>query len=157
MEIDRPPQPARCVQAVVRNHVTVFTDPHDLIARVEEIRRAREFGSRKVPAEIEVGPLCIAPAEGSVTWNGSQIALSAKQMAVLTLLAEHAGQVVARDFIFEALWRNEPETGVSLVNHQIMKIRQRLGDGAALIETIPGKGYCLRAPDMATPSLQAGS
>jgi DNA-binding winged helix-turn-helix (wHTH) protein len=67
---------------------------------------------------------------------------------VLAYLAEHAGEMVRREQLFDSLW-----PGVFVADHalsvQILEIRKALGDNAqrpAYIETRPRRGYRFCAP-----------
>ena len=63
-------------------------------------------------------------------WRGKQaIALTSQTFAVLRYLVEHAGQVVTKAELFEALW---PGTAVSdeALTFCIVALRKALGDNA---------------------------
>ena len=68
-----------------------------------------------------------------------------KVMAVLTLLAQHAGQVVLKPTLTAAIWNDYGGAEDSLMQ-AISKLRKVLGDQAkhpTFIETISKKGYRL--------------
>ena len=74
--------------------------------------------------------------------------LQPKPMEVLVHLAEHAGQIVSREELMEAVW---PGVYVSehALNRCISKLRKHFGDdprAPRVIETIPKAGYRLVAP-----------
>jgi len=77
-------------------------------------------------------------------WQGNQvIPLPSKALAVLRYLVEHAGQVVTKAELFDALW---PGTVVSdgALTFCIVEIRKALGDNAKtprFIETVHRRGY----------------
>lgn len=77
-------------------------------------------------------------------WRGDEsVPLPPKTMDVLIYLAEHAGEVVTRDQLFQALW---PDVFVAdhALSGQILEIRKALGDTAqhpAYIETRHRRGY----------------
>ncbi len=69
-------------------------------------------------------------------------------MALLLYLVEHAGHTVSREQLFEALW---PGVVVSddTLTQAVIKLRKALGDSARnarYIQTVPKRGYRLRAP-----------
>jgi DNA-binding winged helix-turn-helix (wHTH) protein len=71
------------------------------------------------------GPFRLDPANACL-WRGDQlIALRPKPFAVLSLLVTHAGQLVTKETLFEAIW---PETAVSdtVLKICIRQIRQAL-------------------------------
>ena len=63
----------------------------------------------------------------------------------------HAGQVMTRTMLLEKVWdyRFDPQTNV--IDVHISRLRQKIDRGYAhaLIQTIRGAGYSLRAPDKA--------
>ncbi len=77
-----------------------------------------------------------------------QIPLRPKALAVLRVLVEKAGHVVAREELFHSVW------GGTVVSDNVLKvciseIREALGDASAkprFIETLPKQGYRFIAP-----------
>ncbi len=79
---------------------------------------------------------------GDLTDSAGQIVHMRRQSAeVLSVLAQHAGEVVSRDRLVESVWKDVATTDDSLVQC-IADIRRTLGREA--IETFPKKGYLLR-------------
>ena len=84
-------------------------------------------------------------------WRGDQLMpLPPKPFAVLAYLVAHAGQVVTKDELFEAVW---PETVVNegVLKTCISQIRQVLGETARkpqYIATMHRRGYRFIAPVM---------
>src|SRR4051795_1800843 len=77
--------------------------------------------------------------------NGRPVRLERQPMDLLVLLAQRPRQLVLRADIVATLWSADVfidvETGV---NTAVRKLRQALSDspdGAAYIETVPGRGY----------------
>lgn len=78
-----------------------------------------------------------------------------KAMALLLLLARHAGRTVTRDQIVEAVWDGNHFVAPKAINTAIWTIRQALGDdpdAPRYLETIAKKGYRLIAPVSLSPS-----
>lgn len=74
-------------------------------------------------------------------------------MAVLVCLAEHAGDVVSRDFLDEHVWQRSVVTDHALTCC-ISELRRSLGDTCKqtrFIETVPKQGYRLVAPVVPLP------
>ena len=83
-------------------------------------------------------------------WRGKTetLPLTSQTFAVLRYLLEHAGQVVTKAELFEALW---PGTAVSngALTFCIVELRKALGDNAKhpkFIETAHRRGYRFIAP-----------
>src|SRR6266571_8802114 len=77
-------------------------------------------------------------------WRGEQtLSLKPKALAVLRYLIEHAGQLVTKEALFQAVW---PDTIVSeaVLTTCMREIRQVLGDEAKapqFVETVHRRGY----------------
>jgi DNA-binding winged helix-turn-helix (wHTH) protein len=86
-------------------------------------------------------------------WRGPEaIPLSPKTFAVLRCLVTHAGQLVTKEALLDAVW---PATVVSesILTVAIRTLRQVLGDQVRpprFIETVHGRGYRFIAPVSAT-------
>jgi DNA-binding winged helix-turn-helix (wHTH) protein len=77
--------------------------------------------------------------------NGSRVKLQGKAFQVLLTLLEQPGEVVTREALRMRLWPQDTHVNYDAnVNTTVNKLRQVLGDNAgqaALIETVPRKGY----------------
>lgn len=87
---------------------------------------------------------------------GNELRLSPTEFAILRYLASHLGQPCENDDVIASVWPAEvhARTGKPLVSgtdphHKfrvhVVRMRQKMGEGKALIETRPGFGYMLRA------------
>jgi len=88
----------------------------------------------------------LEPNERRLHFRGSPVKLTAKALAILTLLAERAPRVVSRQEFESAVW---PEGFIEPANltQTIYMLRRALGRFACLapIETVNGCGYRLNA------------
>ena len=93
---------------------------------------------------------------GEVRRNGHRIRLQQQPLHVLTMLVEHAGDVVTRDELRCRLWPEDTFVDFDQgLNKAINKIRKALGDPAKhpqIIETLPKRGYRLIAPVIPIPT-----
>lgn len=87
---------------------------------------------------------------GELRKDGRKIRLQAQPFQLLALLIEHAGEVVTREEVCQALWHADTfvdfDHGVAVA---INKIREALGDSAErprFIETLPKRGYRFITP-----------
>src|SRR5919109_4676683 len=73
------------------------------------------------------GPFCLDPASGCLWRDETLVPLRPKPFALLTYLVTHAGQVVTKERLFEAVW---PDMVVSegVLKDYIKQIRKTLGD-----------------------------
>ena len=83
-----------------------------------------------------------------LTASGEPAAISDRQLDILLLLVSRAGQIVAKDDLLQAGWR-DVAVGDNSLEQAISSLRRVLGprrDGAAYIETVPRRGYRFAVP-----------
>jgi len=126
----------------------------DYIAKpfaVAELRaRVRALGRRLGPdrvATIRVGDLELDPATLAVSRAGRQIHLTAREFALLELLARNPGQLFHRDRLLDALWSADFVAESNIVEVYVRSLRRKIDDGQrdGLIQTVRGAGYRIRA------------
>ena len=96
----------------------------------------------------QFGPFCLDPASGCLWRDETLVPLRPKPCALLAYLVAHAGQVVTKARLFEAVW---PEAVVSegVLKDYIKQIRKTLGDTPhqpQYIATVHRRGYRFVAP-----------
>ncbi|MEO8258863.1 MAG: winged helix-turn-helix domain-containing protein [Acidobacteriota bacterium] len=78
-----------------------------------------------------------------LTASGEPVGVSARQLEVLLLLVGRAGQIIAKDDLLQAGW-GDVAVGDNSLEQAISSLRRLLSRhpiGAAVIETIPRRGY----------------
>ena len=91
---------------------------------------------------LDLNRLCLFGPSGRVD-------LRPKSFEVLRHLVEHAGRVVSKEEVIEAVWPDVIVTDESLT-HCISEIRRALGDGSQrIIKTVSKRGYLLDVPVLA--------
>ena len=99
-------------------------------------------------------------ANWTLTVDGNRVAIESKPLELLRALLLDAGNVVAKDELLEAIWRDVTVVEASLPT-AIHKLRLALGDDRrerSMIETVPAIGYRLAVPvevEDLTPALSA--
>ena len=116
----------------------------ELMARVRAALRRHGNGRRRA-VEFRAGPLVIDFASRRVLLSGEPIKLSPKEYALLTTLAESAGQVVTHKRLLAAGW-GDGATDTQYLRVYMGLLRQKLEEDPAeprLILTEAGVGYRL--------------
>jgi Tol biopolymer transport system component/DNA-binding winged helix-turn-helix (wHTH) protein len=96
------------------------------------------------PRLISFGVFEVDLQAGELRKAGMKLKLTGQPFQVLSILLEHAGNVVTREELQKQLW---PDTFVDIdrsLNAAINKIREALGDSAEnprFVETMPRRGY----------------
>ena len=119
---------------------------------MDELRaRVRALGRRRIEdraPRILVGDLELDPATLGVRRSGHEVRLTAREFALLELLARHPGQIFGQERLIEALWDSDFAAESNIVEVYIRSLRRKVDEGRrdGLIETVRGSGYRLRAP-----------
>ncbi|MDA8276720.1 MAG: response regulator transcription factor [Actinomycetota bacterium] len=120
---------------------------------VEELRaRVNTILSRTMrvaaPAEsLKVGDLVVDLTRQEVSRGGVSIDLTPAEYRLLTYLMINANQVVTRAQIRDTLWDDEVEDAANQIAVYISYLRRKIdATGTAMIRTIRGVGYSIRAP-----------
>jgi DNA-binding response OmpR family regulator len=80
-----------------------------------------------------------------VSRDGTSIALTPKEYAILEVLMRNAGEVVSRTRLTEAVWEQAADVVDNLVDVHLKNLRRKLelAGGPPLIHTVRGVGYRL--------------
>ena len=113
-------------------------DFDELAARVRAVLRRR---AGRAAAVLRVGELELDTAAHQVRWKGRDVALSAREYALLEALADRPGAFLSRSQLEERLYGWEEEIGSNAVEVHIHALRRKLDP--ALIRNVRGLGYSL--------------
>ncbi len=128
------------------DYVTKPFSPREVIARVRAmLRRPRVPAANGTePAAVStLADLRIDRDQHTVSRDGAEIALSAREFDLLAMLAEHPGRVYSRAQILDRIWASE-FYDEHVVEVHVANLRQKLGDEAAApryVQTVRGVGY----------------
>jgi two-component system OmpR family response regulator len=116
----------------------------ELLARVESLLRRRSTPAETV---LRYDDLEMDLIGHRVSRAGRDVTLTAREFRLLEFLLRHAGQVVTRSMLLEAVWdiRFDPQT--NLIDVHVSRLRQAVDRefDRPLIHTVRGVGYTLRA------------
>ena len=115
-------------------------NPRELVARVKAILRRYTAGF-KPGSTIEAGKLRIDPSRHEVTLDDVPLKLRTKEFALLETLAQNLGIVLSREKLLELVWGFDYYGETRTVDVHINHLRDKIGGGGVVIETIRGTGY----------------
>ena len=111
----------------------------ELLARVRALLRRSGIG--KSSDSLVIDRVSILPDRRRVLVDGVEVVLTFKEFELLMLLVENRGIVLSRDRILTEIWGYDFDGENRTVDVHIRTLRQKLGDGADIIETVRGVGY----------------
>src|SRR5262245_43574804 len=116
----------------------------ELQARLRSLVRR---GGAERPAVLEVGDLRLDPARRVVTRAGLEIALTAKEFAVLHTLMREPGRVLSRLELLDHAWDIGYDNRSNVVDVYIRRLREKIDRpfGRDSVQTVRGAGYRLGA------------
>jgi two-component system KDP operon response regulator KdpE len=104
-------------------------------------------------AELHVGELGIDLVHHMATLAGNAVPLTAREFALLSYLARHAGKVCTHHMILKDVWGPGYGEESNYVRVYAHRLRKKLGDeNGTILRTIPGIGYQLAADVHPAPS-----
>jgi DNA-binding response OmpR family regulator len=112
----------------------------ELRARIAALGRR---GPLQRDQALSIGPLTIDLKGRRVRLHEQALPLTAKELAILELLATRSGQVVSRDELLESVWGEVTDSARASLDVLIARIRHKLGAHAQLLQTLRGVGYLL--------------
>ncbi|MCY1043624.1 response regulator transcription factor [Corallococcus sp. bb12-1] len=115
----------------------------ELLARVRAVLRRVDHRASHYLTHAD---LSLDPTGRRVVRAGVELTLTAREYALLKFLMEHAGEVVSRTRIVQAVWGHDFETFSNVVEVYIRYLRAKVDRpfGVRLIHTVRGVGYVLR-------------
>jgi DNA-binding response OmpR family regulator len=117
----------------------------ELLARVRALlRRTQRAG--KSPAKLTLGEVEIDLARQTAMRGRKQIHLTAKEFAMLRLLAEAAGEPVSREKFLDVVWGYAAFPTTRTVDNHIASLRAKLErnpESPRWLKTVHGVGYKL--------------
>jgi DNA-binding response OmpR family regulator len=122
------------------DYVTKPFFPEELLARIQACLRRPNLTSSE---RIVVGAIRIDPQRREVTGSGGPLPLTPVELEILTTLARRKGAAVSRDALVDAALDSAQENSRRTLDVHISRLRNKLGDDAAQLETVWGIGYRL--------------
>ena len=120
----------------------------ELSARLEALARRRSGSgaapvTRLVAADLEMDLLA-----RTVKRAGRDIELKPREFRLLEHLMRHAGQVVTRTMLLEAVWDYHFDPQTNVIDVHVSRLRRKIDRDFEhpLIHTVRGAGYVIRAP-----------
>lgn len=135
------------------DYVSKPFSPAELVARVKaHLARYRRLtgshpGGTGRSTLIQVGELVLDPERRHIRRNGTMLALTAKELDLLTLFLQNPGRLFSKEELYQRIWGADTQGDISTVTVHVRRIREKIELDPALpkvLETVWGLGYRLR-------------
>lgn len=117
----------------------------ELKARINALLRRPPL--KNEASEYRAGDLTLNRLTRRVMRGEIEIDLQPREFQLLEYLMAHAGEVVTRTMLLEAIWDFRFDPGTNIVESHISRLRAKIdrGDRVSAIRTVRGAGYMIRA------------
>ena len=114
--------------------------PNELVARVRALlRRAQRGAGAARPGRSPTARSRSTPSAISVSSDGRDVTLTAKEFLLLEYLMQHRGRVLSRDVLLTDVWGYRYTGGTRTVDVHVRRLREKLpvlADGARHREAV---------------------
>jgi two-component system phosphate regulon response regulator PhoB len=137
------------------DYITKPFSTQELLARIRAVlrRRAPEHSGES----IAIGALSLDPATHRASHAGQPLKLGPTEFKLLHYLMRHAERVHSRGQLLDKVWGDHVYIEERTVDVHVKRLREALGDAAAMVETVRGAGYRITAQPDATKPIAAGA
>jgi len=123
------------------DYVTKPFSVRELVLRLKAVlRRASGGRSLEQPRE-QVGPIRVDVEAHRAFADGVEIELTPLEFRLLTTFMSRLGRVQSREQLLEDVWEMSPDVETRTVDTHVKRLREKLGAGRDLLETVRGIGY----------------
>ncbi|MHB1384306.1 MAG: response regulator transcription factor [Bellilinea sp.] len=127
------------------DYVTKPFGQEELLARVRAFLRRSYVPAKISETKIEIGDFRIDLAERRVFIADKDLHLTKTEYAILAELARHLDSIVTHDELIAEVWGSEYRGSNHYLHTYLGRLRKKMGEYGALIETVPGMGYDLHS------------
>jgi two-component system copper resistance phosphate regulon response regulator CusR len=116
----------------------------ELLARLQALQRR---GRAQEPTQLKIANLQIDLIARKAWRGGERIDLSAKEFALLAVLARRQGEILSKTAIAELVWDMNFDSNTNVVEVAIKRLRAKVDNAFTpkLLHTIRGMGYVMEA------------
>ena len=118
----------------------------ELVLRVRAVLRRGAHGETDV-LQDRVGPLRIDSEAHRVFVAEEEVALTALEFKLLSTFMSRVGRLQTRSALLRDVWNLSGDLQTRTVDTHIKRLREKLGAGRDLIETVRGSGYRMVDPE----------
>jgi two-component system, OmpR family, phosphate regulon response regulator PhoB len=128
------------------DYVTKPFSVRELVLRVKAVLRRSGPGKTSERPPERVGPIRVDVDSHRAFADDVEIQLTPLEFKLLTTLMSRLGRVQSREQLLEDVWEMSSEVETRTVDTHVKRLREKLGSGRDLLETVRGIGYRLVDP-----------
>ena len=132
-------------------------DHRQMIARIQAIARRSKSDCE---AMVRTGKLVVNLDTREVSVDDHSVHLTGKEYGILELLTLRKSTTLTKEMFLNHLYGGMDEPEIKIIDVFVCKLRKKLAEatgGNHYIETVWGRGYRLRDPDLPEPAAGNGS
>jgi DNA-binding response OmpR family regulator len=116
--------------------------PNELVARVRALVRRSRRHEPEAPT-LRFGPIVMDLSRHTVSSDGQDVKLTAKEFLLLQYLLEHRGRVLSRDLLLGDVWGYRYTGGTRTVDVHVRRLREKIPVLVDALVTVKQFGYKL--------------
>lgn len=136
------PDRIRGLEMGADDYVAKPFSPNELVARVKAVTRRTRRSKAAAPV-LRLGPIAVDLTRHTVTLDGREVKLTAKEFMLLQYFLEHRGRVISRDTLLGDVWGYRYTGGTRTVDVHVRRLREKLPTLVDALATIKQFGYKL--------------
>ena len=125
------------------DYITKPFSTQELLARIRAVLRRR--APEKTEEVVTVGDLALDAAAHRVSWRGRPLKVGPTEFKLLHYLMKHPERVHSRQQLLDRVWGDHVFIEERTVDVHVKRLREALGPGGTLVETVRGAGYRMTA------------
>ncbi|MFZ0616749.1 MAG: response regulator transcription factor [Chthoniobacterales bacterium] len=118
--------------------------PRELVLRIQSL--LRRSAPPAVADDASAGPFVLDRTTLKVTMEGKRLDLTSTEFKLLSLLIGKAGVIQSREDLLTEVWGYKSTVDTRTVDTHMRRLREKLSDNSACIETVRGEGYRFIVP-----------
>jgi two-component system phosphate regulon response regulator PhoB len=132
------------LEAGADDYLTKPFSPKELVLRVNAILKRTDAPPGAV--EYDFGPFRFDKNAVRFYLDNEPVDLTGTEFKLLLFLCERSGKPQDRNELLRTVWGYSDEVHSRTLDTHMKRLRQKLGEHGALIETVRGVGYCVSSP-----------
>jgi two-component system phosphate regulon response regulator PhoB len=131
------------------DYITKPFSTQELLARIRAVLRRRT--PEKTEETVAIGGITLDGAAHRVSWKGRPLKIGPTEFKLLHFLMKHPERVHSRQQLLDRVWGDHVFIEERTVDVHVKRLREALGPGGALVETVRGAGYRITAQPVGRP------